>query len=79
MGDKEWSLFQCELNVTPEALRAIARLALERKTGARGLRSIMVNHTHPLCLHPFFLSTGFIQSLMPVLSSSGEAAVGAHV
>lgn len=35
-------LFQCDLNVTQDALRAIARMALERKTGARGLRSIMV-------------------------------------
>lgn len=35
-------LFQCELSVTQDALRAIARMALERKTGARGLRSIMV-------------------------------------
>lgn len=26
-----------------DALRAIARMALERKTGARGLRSIMVS------------------------------------
>lgn len=34
--------FQCELNVNEAALRAIARMALERKTGARGLRSIMV-------------------------------------
>lgn len=33
---------QCDLNVTQDALRAIARMALERKTGARGLRSIMV-------------------------------------
>ena len=37
-------LFQCELNVNQDALRAIARMALERKTGARGLRSIMVCH-----------------------------------
>lgn len=35
-------LFQCELIVSQDALRAIARMALERKTGARGLRSIMV-------------------------------------
>lgn len=34
---------QCELTVTEDALKAIARLALERKTGARGLRSIMVS------------------------------------
>ncbi|TRY83714.1 hypothetical protein DNTS_018519 [Danionella cerebrum] len=40
----------CELNVTPDALRAIARLALERKTGARGLRSIM----EKLLLDPMF-------------------------
>lgn len=34
---------QCELSFTPEALTAIASLAMERKTGARGLRAIMVN------------------------------------
>jgi len=32
-----------ELRFTPEALTAIARLALERKIGARGLRSILEN------------------------------------
>ncbi|KAG9341316.1 hypothetical protein JZ751_019420 [Albula glossodonta] len=37
-----FSMDQCELSVTPGALRAIAKMALERKTGARGLRSIMV-------------------------------------
>ncbi|CDQ99532.1 unnamed protein product, partial [Oncorhynchus mykiss] len=40
----------CELNVTTDALRAIAKLALERKTGARGLRSIM----EKLLLEPMF-------------------------
>uniref|UniRef100_A0A8C4TIJ7 Caseinolytic mitochondrial matrix peptidase chaperone subunit X n=1 Tax=Erpetoichthys calabaricus TaxID=27687 RepID=A0A8C4TIJ7_ERPCA len=39
-----FSMDKCELSVTEDALRAIARLALERKTGARGLRSIMVSH-----------------------------------
>lgn len=34
---------QCNLEVTPEAIRAIAGLAMERKTGARGLRAIMVS------------------------------------
>ncbi|MGB4866886.1 MAG: ATP-dependent Clp protease ATP-binding subunit ClpX [Hyphomicrobium sp.] len=37
-------LFEMEdvkLTLTPEALKAIARKAIERKTGARGLRSIM--------------------------------------
>ncbi|XP_012674890.1 caseinolytic mitochondrial matrix peptidase chaperone subunit Xa isoform X2 [Clupea harengus] len=45
-----FSMDKCELNVTPGALRAIARLALERKTGARGLRSIM----ETLLLEPMF-------------------------
>jgi ATP-dependent Clp protease ATP-binding subunit ClpX len=31
----------CELEVRPDALRAIARKALKRKTGARGLRTIL--------------------------------------
>lgn len=33
---------QCELSFTPDALEGIAGLAMERKTGARGLRAIMV-------------------------------------
>jgi len=32
-----------ELEFTDEALNAVARKAMERKTGARGLRSIMEN------------------------------------
>eukprot|EP00128_Syssomonas_multiformis_P015427 Colp12_sorted_trinity150504_noHs@34282 len=32
---------KAELYVTPEALRAVARMALEKETGARGLRAIM--------------------------------------
>jgi ATP-dependent Clp protease ATP-binding subunit ClpX len=31
----------CEIEFREEALRAVARKALERKTGARGLRSIL--------------------------------------
>ncbi|XP_042352328.1 ATP-dependent Clp protease ATP-binding subunit clpX-like, mitochondrial isoform X2 [Plectropomus leopardus] len=45
-----FSMDKCELNVTPDALRAIARMALERKTGARGLRSIM----EKLLLEPMY-------------------------
>ncbi|XP_040893965.1 ATP-dependent Clp protease ATP-binding subunit clpX-like, mitochondrial isoform X2 [Toxotes jaculatrix] len=45
-----FSMDKCDLNVTPDALRAIARMALERKTGARGLRSIM----EKLLLEPMF-------------------------
>ncbi|XP_060797070.1 caseinolytic mitochondrial matrix peptidase chaperone subunit Xa isoform X2 [Neoarius graeffei] len=45
-----FSMDKCDLSVTPNALRAIARMALERKTGARGLRSIM----EKLLLDPMF-------------------------
>lgn len=39
-----------ELTFTPDALRAIARQALDRKTGARGLRAIVEN----ILLEPMF-------------------------
>uniref|UniRef100_A0AAQ5YSB9 ClpX-type ZB domain-containing protein n=1 Tax=Amphiprion ocellaris TaxID=80972 RepID=A0AAQ5YSB9_AMPOC len=45
-----FSMDKCELNVSQDALKAIARMALERKTGARGLRSIM----EKLLLEPMF-------------------------
>ncbi|XP_056906823.1 ATP-dependent Clp protease ATP-binding subunit clpX-like, mitochondrial isoform X2 [Takifugu flavidus] len=45
-----FSMDKCELNVNEAALRAIAKMALERKTGARGLRSIM----EKLLLEPMF-------------------------
>jgi len=37
-----WNV-QVDLVITPDALKAIAHLAMERKTGARGLRAIMVS------------------------------------
>lgn len=36
---------QVDLTFTNEALQAIAELAMERQTGARGLRAIMVRMT----------------------------------
>ncbi|XP_074650719.1 ATP-dependent clpX-like chaperone, mitochondrial [Tubulanus polymorphus] len=36
-----FSMDKCQLEFTPEAIRAIAQAAVERKTGARGLRSII--------------------------------------
>lgn len=41
---------QCDLTFEADALTAIARLAMERKTGARGLRAIMES----LLLDPMF-------------------------
>ena len=39
-----------ELDFRPEALRAVAKKAMDRKTGARGLRSILES----ILLHPMF-------------------------
>ncbi|XP_026317383.1 ATP-dependent Clp protease ATP-binding subunit clpX-like, mitochondrial isoform X2 [Hyposmocoma kahamanoa] len=38
-----FAMDKCELTFSDEALRAVAALAMERKTGARGLRAIMEN------------------------------------
>ncbi|MGB0513775.1 MAG: ATP-dependent Clp protease ATP-binding subunit ClpX, partial [Wenzhouxiangellaceae bacterium] len=40
---KLFEMEDCELEIRDDALRAIARKAMERKTGARGLRTIMEN------------------------------------
>lgn len=47
---KKNSFFQVDLSFTAEALDAIAALAMERKTGARGLRAILES----LLLNPMF-------------------------
>ena len=39
--EKLFELEECRLEFTPEALREIARLAMERETGARGLRAVV--------------------------------------
>lgn len=55
---------QVELTFEQEALKAIATLAQERQTGARGLRAIMVKFTCFSFVIPFninflfFLTTG---------------------
>ncbi|XP_053611277.1 ATP-dependent Clp protease ATP-binding subunit clpX-like, mitochondrial isoform X1 [Plodia interpunctella] len=38
-----FAMDKCELSFSDDALRAVAALAMERKTGARGLRAIMEN------------------------------------
>lgn len=42
---------QVELSFTSEALKAIAKQAMERQTGARGLRAIMVSDNDSLQSH----------------------------
>jgi ATP-dependent Clp protease ATP-binding subunit ClpX len=41
---KMFQLDGVDLEFAPEALRAVAKIARERKTGARGLRSVIENH-----------------------------------
>jgi len=38
-------MLQCDLQVTPEALRAVANAAMEKNIGARGLRSELVRRS----------------------------------
>lgn len=58
-----------ELTFSPEALRAIAHQAMERKTGARGLRAIM----ETILLEPMFEIPG---SDVATVHISNEAALG---
>ncbi|KAF7997925.1 hypothetical protein HCN44_009323 [Aphidius gifuensis] len=57
-----FSMDKVELTFTPEALDAIASLAMDRKTGARGLRAIM----ETLLLEPMFDVPGSDVSLVHV-------------
>ncbi|KAK2547820.1 ATP-dependent Clp protease ATP-binding subunit clpX-like [Acropora cervicornis] len=49
-----FSMDKVELNLSPEALKLIAKQALEKKTGARGLRAIL----ETLLLEPMFDAPG---------------------
>ncbi|KAL9987208.1 hypothetical protein ACROYT_G001479 [Oculina patagonica] len=49
-----FSMDKVELNLSPDALKLIAQQALEKKTGARGLRAILEN----LLLEPMFDAPG---------------------
>ncbi|CAH1953796.1 unnamed protein product [Acanthoscelides obtectus] len=71
---------RCELSFTDEALDAIAQLAMERKTGARGLRAIMES----LLLEPMFEIPGSTISEVQVTEEyvrgqSGPAYVNNNV
>lgn len=46
--EKMLEMSRTGLHITPSAIRAIARGALERGTGARGLRSIMESLLQPV-------------------------------
>ncbi|KAK3610259.1 hypothetical protein CHS0354_022320 [Potamilus streckersoni] len=45
-----FTMDKCQLDIRPEALQAVAKLALDRKTGARGLRAILES----VLLNPMF-------------------------
>ena len=58
-----FAMDQVELTFTDDALRAIAKRALERKTGARGLRGIMEE---------------LLQNLMFSIPSDPSGGIGDH-
>ena len=69
-------LFEIEgaqLTFTEDALRAIARRAIERKTGARGLRSIMED----ILLDTMFDLPG-LENIEEVVVNEEAVASGAH-
>lgn len=49
-------VWQVKLSFSPEALRAISKQAMEKKTGARGLRAILVHFNHSIT-NEFYTST----------------------
>ncbi len=62
-----------KLEFTPEALTAIAHLALERKTGARGLRSIVESVTQDLMYEiPSDSTIGICKITKDVVEKKGE-------
>lgn len=70
---KMFEMEGCELEIREEALRAVARKAMERKTGARGLRSILEH----ILLEPMYdlPSMENVEKVVidePVISGEGE-------
>ena len=64
-----YSYHQVRLQVNQEALNAIAQLAMERKTGARGLRAIMVGQDILLVVAVTVQTPHTGSSLVPPASS----------
>lgn len=70
---KLFELDGVKLEFTPEALTEIAHLAVERKTGARGLRSIMESVTQDLMYEiPSDSSIGICTITKEVVDKTGE-------
>lgn len=67
-------LFQVKLHFVEDALRLIARKAISKNTGARGLRSILENilmdAMYEVCSMPFFLCgpTGLVRTVQNIHS-----------
>lgn len=66
------------LKFSDEALTAIAKLAMERQTGARGLRSILVSIRIFLSFTTYFQNQFFIHSEI-LFHSLGKITVGCNV
>ena len=70
---------QVELNLSPDALKLIAKKALEKKTGARGLRAILVC-AHYNCYKPSSLgNVSGLSPLQPLFGVLRDSAVSCDV
>ena len=73
---KLFEMDDVELEFKDEALRAIARMAMERKTGARGLRSIMESAIMELMYEvPSDSSIGICTITQGVIDKTGEPEI----
>lgn len=73
---KLFELDDVKLEFTPDALQAVAELAVERKTGARGLRSILENVMTDLMYEiPSDDTIGIVTINRDVITGEGEAEI----
>lgn len=73
-----FSMDRCALSFSPEALHAISGLAMERKTGARGLRAIMVIYFSINSILLFCLSISLYDEYI-FISITGKYSVRIYV
>lgn len=72
---------QVELSFTSEALQAIAKQAMERQTGARGLRAIMVSSGNQKVSMNFNSNVKFQETLLldPMFDVPGSEIKSVHI
>lgn len=80
---KDFLYLKVDLTFSPDALKGISQLAMERKTGARGLRAIMVSIESTCILKISVLTMcHFLQEtllLEPMFEIPGSDVLSVHI